>query len=74
MGLPVLGRKYLVYIILQVTRKKMWYPKRMKGAIEAMRNKEMGSCKASRVFNLPQKKKKHLGVMLKTGRKAQVKQ
>ena len=26
----------------------------MKAAIEAIRNKEMGSCKASRVFNVPQ--------------------
>jgi hypothetical protein len=26
----------------------------MKAAIEAMKNKEMGSYKASRVFNLPQ--------------------
>jgi len=26
----------------------------MEAAIEAVRNKEMGSCKASRVFNVPQ--------------------
>ena len=26
----------------------------MKAAIEAMKNKEMGSCKASRVLNVPQ--------------------
>jgi hypothetical protein len=32
---------------------KKWDPKRMKAAIEAIRNKEMGSYKASRV-NLPQ--------------------
>ena len=43
----------------------------MKAAIEAIRNKEMGSCKASRVFNVPQTT---LSVMLKTGRKAQAKQ
>jgi hypothetical protein len=29
-------------------------PERMKAAIEAMRSKEMGSYKVSRVFNLPQ--------------------
>jgi len=44
---------------------------RMKAAIEAMRNKEMGSYKAFRVFNLPQK---HRSVMLNIGRKVQVKQ
>jgi hypothetical protein len=43
----------------------------MKAAIEAMRNKEMGSYKACRGFNLLQK---HYRIMLKTGRKAQVKQ
>ena len=43
----------------------------MKAAIEAMRNKEMGSYKAFRVFNLPQK---HRSVMLNIGRKVQVKQ
>jgi len=36
-----------------------------------MRNKEMASYNASRVFNLPQK---YFGVVLKTGRKTQVKQ
>ena len=34
--------------------RKKWDPERMKAAIEAMKNKEMGSYKASRVFNLPQ--------------------
>jgi len=43
----------LGYIILQMAQKK-WDPERMKKAIEAVRNKEMGSCKASRVFNVPQ--------------------
>jgi len=35
-------------------RKKKWNPERMWGAIEAMRNKEKFSYKASKVFNLPQ--------------------
>ena len=43
----------------------------MKAAIEAIRNKEMGSYKASSFFAVPQTTK---SVMLKTGRKAQVKQ
>jgi hypothetical protein len=33
---------------------KKWDPERLKAAIEAMRNKEMGSYKAFRVFILPQ--------------------
>jgi hypothetical protein len=33
---------------------KKWDPERMKTAIEAIRNKEMGSYKASRGFNVPQ--------------------
>jgi hypothetical protein len=37
-----------------MTRRKKCDPKRMKAAIEATRNKEMGSYKASRVFNVPQ--------------------
>jgi len=53
-----------------MTRRKKWDPERMKAAIEAMRNQEMGSYKASRVFSLPQTT---LQSMLKTG-KAQVKQ
>jgi len=44
----------------------------MKKAIEAVRNKEMGSCRASRVFNVPQTTLQN--AMLKTGRKSQVKQ
>jgi hypothetical protein len=32
----------------------MWDPEKMKAAIEVMRNKEMGSYKASSVFNLRQ--------------------
>ena len=31
-----------------------WDPEKMETAIEAIRNKEMGSYKASRVFNVPQ--------------------
>jgi len=33
----------LGYIILQMPRRKKWDPERMKAAVEAMRNKEMGS-------------------------------
>jgi len=37
-----------------MTRGRKWVPERMKAAIEAMRNKEMGSYKASSVFTLLQ--------------------
>jgi hypothetical protein len=37
-----------------MARRKKWDPERMKAVIEAMKNKEMGSYKASRVFNLTQ--------------------
>ena len=37
-----------------MAQRKKWDPERMMAAIEAMRNKEMGSYKASRVFNIPQ--------------------
>jgi len=37
----------LGYIILQMAQRKKWNPKIMKAAIEAVRNKEMGSYKAS---------------------------
>jgi len=37
-----------------MTRRRKWDPEMMKAATEAMRNKEMGSYKASSVFNLPQ--------------------
>jgi hypothetical protein len=36
-----------------MAQRKNWDPERMKAAIEAVRNKEMGSKKASRVFNVP---------------------
>jgi hypothetical protein len=36
-----------------MTRKK-WDPERVKAATEAMKNKKMGSYKASRVFSVPQ--------------------
>jgi len=36
-----------------MAQRKKWDPERMKAAIEAMRNKEMGSYNASRVFNIP---------------------
>jgi hypothetical protein len=38
-----------------MAQRKKWVPKRMKAAIEAIRNKEMGSYKESRLFNLPQR-------------------
>jgi len=43
----------------------------MKAAIKAKRNREMGSYKASRVFNVSQTTLEHY---VKDGRKAQVKQ
>jgi len=59
MGLPIVGKVpcellLLGYIILQMAQGKNWDPERMKAAIEAVRNKEMGSYKSSRVFNVPQ--------------------
>jgi len=36
-------------------RMKKWDPERKKAAIQAMRNKEMDSYTASRIFNLPQR-------------------
>ena len=39
------------YIMAQ---RKKWDPERIKAAIEAIRNKEMGSYEASRIFNVPQ--------------------
>jgi hypothetical protein len=37
-----------------MAQRKKWDPERMKAAIEAMTNKEMGSYTASKVFNVPQ--------------------
>jgi hypothetical protein len=37
-----------------VAQRKKWDPERMQVAIKAMRNKEMDSYTASRVFNVPQ--------------------
>jgi hypothetical protein len=37
-----------------MTRRKKWDLEGMKAATEAMKNKEMGSYKASRFFNVPQ--------------------
>jgi len=59
MGLPILGtvlRELLLlgYIILQMPQRKKWDPERMKAAIKAIRNREMGSYKASRFFNVSQ--------------------
>jgi hypothetical protein len=44
----------LGYIILQMAQRKKWEPERMKAPVEAIRSKEMGSYKASGVFNVPQ--------------------
>jgi len=63
---------FLGYIILQIAQKKKWDPERKKAVFEAIRSKELGSYRASRVFNVPQTTLQ--SVMLKTGRKAQVKQ
>ena len=37
-----------------MAQRKKWDPERMEAAIEAIMNKEMGSYKPSRVFNVPQ--------------------
>jgi hypothetical protein len=42
-----------------MARRKKWDLERMKAAIEGMRNEEMGSYKASRVFDLPQTTLQH---------------
>jgi len=42
-----------------MAQRKKWDPERMKAAIEAIRNKEMSSYKASRVFNVPQTTLEH---------------
>ena len=60
-----------MYNITDSSKEKMG-PQKKKAAIEAIRNKEMGSYRASRIFNVPQSTLQ--SVMLKTGRKAQVKQ
>ena len=44
----------LCYIILQMAQRKKRDHEGIKSAIEAIRNKEMGSYKASRFFNVPQ--------------------
>jgi hypothetical protein len=58
MGLPVLECEFLLlgYIILQMAQRKKCDPERMKAVIEAIRNKEMGRYKASRILNVPQTK------------------
>ena len=55
-----------------MAQRKKWDPERMEAATEAIRNKEMGSYKASRVFSVPQTTLERY--VIKTGRKAQVKQ
>jgi hypothetical protein len=42
-----------------MAQRKEWDPERMKAAIEAIRNNEMGSYKASRVFSIPQTTLEH---------------
>ena len=42
-----------------MTRKKKWDPERMKAAVKAMKNKEVGSQKAYRIFIPPQTTKEH---------------
>jgi hypothetical protein len=59
MGLSILGKVLrelllLCYIILQMPQRKKWDPERMKAAVKAIRNREMGSYKASRFFNVSQ--------------------
>jgi hypothetical protein len=49
----------LGYIILQMAHRKEWDSERMKAATEAIRNKEMGSYKASKVFSVPQTTLEH---------------
>ena len=39
-----------------MAERKKWDPEKMKTAIEALRNKDMGDYKASRIFNVPQTK------------------
>jgi hypothetical protein len=58
MGLPILGtvlrELLLLGYILQMPQKKKWDPERMKAAIKAIRNREMGSYKATRFSSIPQ--------------------
>jgi len=42
-----------------MAQRKKWDHERMKKAIEAIKNKEMDSYKASRVFNIPQTTLEH---------------
>jgi hypothetical protein len=42
-----------------MAQRKKWDPERMKKAIAAIRNKEKGSYKASRIFNVPQTTLEH---------------
>ena len=44
----------LGFTMLQMVERKKWDTERMKSAIEAIRNKEMGSYKTSSVFTVPQ--------------------
>jgi hypothetical protein len=58
-GLPILETVtcellLLGYVILQMAQRKKWDPERIKTAIEVIRNNEMGSYKASRIFNVTQ--------------------
>jgi hypothetical protein len=54
-----------------MARRKKWDPERMEAAIEAMKKEEMAATKFPEFSTYH---KQHYSVMLKTGRKAQVKQ
>jgi hypothetical protein len=54
-----------------MARRKKWDPERMTAVIKAMRNKEMGSYKTSRVSSVPQTTPERY---VKDRQKAQVKQ
>lgn len=42
------------FIFEVMTPKRQWEPDRMKNAVEAVRKRELGFFKASRIFNVPQ--------------------
>jgi hypothetical protein len=53
-----------------MAQRNKWAPEGMTAVIEAMGNKEVGSYKASRIFNIPLTS---WSITLKTGRGAQLK-
>jgi hypothetical protein len=59
MGLPILGTVLcelllLGYIILQMPQRKKMGPRKNEGSFKAIRDREMGSYKASRFLNVSQ--------------------